>query len=137
MAACALPAAAEVVTLRDGSAFHGTLTGVSGDSYVVESTTLGRIEIPRADVVSIDTAGAAAPGAAADVDALRARLLADPAAMSSIMGLANDPAVRALLNDAEAMRAVESLDLDTLADDPRIRDLMTRPAIRNLGAGLD
>jgi len=56
----------------------------------------------------------------------------DPAAMSSILSMRDDPLVQSILNDDRLMQAIHSGNLGELINDPRIRALMSHPTIQNL-----
>jgi hypothetical protein len=57
----------------------------------------------------------------------------DPAAMSRILSLQEDPLVQSILSDDRLMQSIHSGNLGALMNDPKIRALMNHPTIRDLG----
>ena len=57
----------------------------------------------------------------------------DPAAMSKILSLQDDPLVQSILSDDRLMQSIHSGNLDALINDPKIRALMNHPTVRDLG----
>jgi len=146
-----LPLAAESrLELSDGSILLGEVVGFTNGVYVVESATLGRVRVPQSRIVSIrpcgDCDGTLAPAAAAaptksaqeatdnraTVSDLQLRMAADQGTMASIQALQNAPAVRAVLEDPELMRRIQSFEFEGLQGDPRIEALFAHPEIRAL-----
>lgn len=58
----------------------------------------------------------------------------DPAAMSSILSMRDDPLVQRILSDERLMQAIHSGNLGELMSDPKIRALMNHPTVRGLGS---
>ena len=58
----------------------------------------------------------------------------DPAAMSKILSLQDDPLMQDILRDEHLMQAVHSGKLGELINDPKIRALMSHPTVRDLGS---
>jgi hypothetical protein len=58
----------------------------------------------------------------------------DPAAMSSILSMRDDPLVQSILSDDRLMRAIHSGNLAELMNDPKVRALMDHPTVRGLGS---
>lgn len=58
----------------------------------------------------------------------------DPAAMNKIFSLQDDPLVQEILRDDRLMQAIHSGNLGALVNDPKIRALMSHPAVQDLGS---
>jgi hypothetical protein len=58
----------------------------------------------------------------------------DPAAMSSILSMRDDPLVQSILSDERLMQAIHSGNLGELMNDPKIQELMNHPTVRGLGS---
>ena len=58
----------------------------------------------------------------------------DPAVMSKILSLQDDPLMQDILGDEHLMQAVHSGNLGELINDPKIRALMSHPTVRDLGS---
>jgi len=52
--------------------------------------------------------------------------------MNSILELQSDPDMQAVLNAPELMQAVQSFDLETLQNNPKIQKLMSNSTIRDI-----
>lgn len=139
-------AAESRIELRDGSVITGELIGVGGGSYRVQSSTLGEVSIPEAQVLAIRPAGTAAPatppatapsgtGAAEappglDLGSVRQQLMAQPQIMEAINRLQSDPEIQSILSDPELVRRIMAGDLEGVRSDPRFQKLLENPAIQ-------
>jgi len=65
---------------------------------------------------------------------LQQALTQDPAAMSKVLSLQNDPLVQDILGDEHLMQEIHSGNLGALLNDPKIRALMSHPTVRDLGS---
>ncbi len=140
--------ATQQLVLRDGTVIVGSLESLAGGTYVMNSPTLGRVEIPAAQVQSFRAVGAPqrppAPGTTARTpapgtqprgaatDALADQLMRDPALVQDVMALGELPAMQEILADPELLDLVQQGDLEALANDPRIQRLMGDPQVREL-----
>ena len=130
------PVLAEQIVLVDGSTIKGEVLSMQNGSYQIKTQSLGVVNLPRSQVKSISS-GAAVPGPTADnnqgaLQSLRANMVNDPGIMSSIMNLQNHPDMQAVLNDPEVMRAIQSFDLQTLTNHPKIKKLMSNSEVRSI-----
>lgn len=55
--------------------------------------------------------------------------------MVKIESMQNDPLVKDILNDAATMRAINTGDVSTLMNDPKIKALMEHSTVRDLSQG--
>ncbi|NOT53860.1 MAG: hypothetical protein HOP18_04565 [Deltaproteobacteria bacterium] len=156
---CGLPFLAHGGTVReleliDGSVIRAEVLSMDGKTYRLQSDTLGTIEVPEYRVNAVRSPGdsedspgertaleptfsptapaVAAPTLTPSTNALQQALSQNPAAMSKIISLQNDPLMQQVLGDESTMRAVQAGDLGTLMNDPKIRALMNHPTIREL-----
>jgi hypothetical protein len=80
-------------------------------------------------------AGSDGAGQTADparVQLLQERILGDPAIMSIILSLQNDPDLQALLSDPAVVAAIRAGDLSSLAKDPRVVKLLSKPQLKEV-----
>ena len=137
----ASPVLAEQIVLIDGSTIRGEVLSMQNGSYQIKTQSLGVLNLPRSQIKSISS-GSDLPRAAADnnqgaLQSLQANMANDPGIMSKIMNLQNDPDMQAVLNDPEVMRAVQSFDLQTLANHPKIKKLMNNSEVRSIQHKVD
>lgn len=132
------PALAEQIVLYDGSTIKGEVVSMQNGSYQVRTPSLGVINLPRSQVKSISSDGGL-PSSPVSNDAqssalqsLQATMVNDQGIMGSILELQNDPDMQAVLQDPEVMRAVQSFDLQTLANHPKIKKLMSNSTVRSI-----
>ncbi|MBP1751695.1 MAG: hypothetical protein H6Q57_531 [Geobacteraceae bacterium] len=63
---------------------------------------------------------------------LQGKVINDNDVMGLIAALQNDPEVRALLDDPDAMNAVLSMDMNFIENDPRFKKLRDNPHMRKI-----
>lgn len=121
---------ASTITLRDGSTISGEIVSLSDGVYTIRSATLGTLTVKQADVRTLtDQAATPMP---AQLDALRERIATDPATMSAIAALADDPDVQAILGAPEVRAALQDGNLDALLSNPKIARLAADPRVRSI-----
>lgn len=130
VALSALPARASTLTLRDGSTITGEIVAVNDGVYTVRSPTLGTLAIKQSDVGSLTND--APKQVPAELNALEERIAADPDAMSSITVLQDDPALQAILGDADVVKALQTGNFEALLSNPKLQHLATDPRIQAL-----
>ena len=141
LAGSALAEAAQIV-LQDGSSIQGSVLSMENGTYTIRTASLGVIRLDQGKIRSInqggDTSAPVPPGSDAvgagqsAVQSLQSSMVNDPGIMSSIMALQNDPDMQAVLQDPEVMRAVQSFDLETLRNHPKIRKLMQNQSVQRI-----
>ncbi len=128
------------IVLDDGSTFYGKFLAFDGDSYSIESPTLGTVRIPARKVTSFKVGSAAPETTDRGADAafqeqmqnVEKQIAGNSQLMERIMALQNNPAVQAILGDEELMRAINSGDLTRLKNDPRIERLLQDPQLQSI-----
>ena len=157
-----LPAAdngLQVITLKDNSVIRARVTEMSGGFYSASSPTLGDMKIPTSEVVSIhnettavQSAGAPAPvfqktgaaqpepaSGAIGLDSLRSALsskvqgfVSSRDGMNAVMDFSRRPDVKAIMNDPQVMKAIQSGDYTALMQSPAMKNLLDNPQTKNL-----
>ena len=124
--------AASRIELVDGTVINGDLLSMSNGRYVVQSTTLGRIELPQSSIRAIEPVigRSGTGGGNADFHAIQQQITASPELMQLVTALMSDPEIQAAMKDPEFMRLILSGDVAALKDDPRILKLMGNPSIQ-------
>ncbi len=126
------------IELTDGSIVRAEVISLSDGTYTLRSDTLGDMRISAAKIKSIATpalpTAAANPAAAstAELDSIRKSLINNPSSMAKIESLQNDPLVKDILNDEATMRAINTGDVSTLMNNPKIKALMEHSTVRDL-----
>lgn len=128
------------IELSDGSVVRAEVVSMDNGTYVLQSQTLGRIEMPAARISSISSGKApqqahAVSPTSAQIDGIRKSIINDPEAMNKIQSLQGDPVVKNILNDADTMRAISAGDLTALMNDPKIKALMQHSTVQELTQG--
>jgi hypothetical protein len=133
-----------IIELVDGSRIAGEIVLFEHGVYTIESDSLGRLHIPNSDIQAIRAAGHATPRqpspAATDTASAvepqlppyESQMLADPAIVSMVMTLQQDPDVLAVLNDPSVMQAIAARDFDALQGNAKILKLENNPTIRQI-----
>jgi len=130
------------IELQDGSSLRGELIGLENGVYRIRTRHLGVIELNQADIRSLGygdaptvsnssgtTAGSPLSG---QLNALQQGMMGDESTMKLIMGLADDPAVQAILSNPTLMQSISSGDLGALSKDPDFTRLMNHPTVRQI-----
>jgi len=132
-----------VVELKDGSIISGEVVSFDGSTWIIQSASMGRLEIEAAKVVSIrsqttksrqPTTGAST-GNQVDMDQMQSMqqsIMANEQLMTMIMTLQNDPEVQAILQDPDIMKAVEAGDMNALLANPKFMRLMENAKIKEI-----
>jgi hypothetical protein len=133
-----------VVELVDGSRITGEVMLFEHGVYTIESDSLGRLHIPSSDIRAIrsnraesapplasSTGGADRPAAKA-LPHYESQIVGDPAILTMVIALQNDPDVLAVLNDPSIMQSIANGDYVALQKNPKILKLENNPAIRQI-----
>ncbi len=131
---------AEQIVLQDGSRINGKILSMTGGSYQVQTDSMGVITIDKSKINSISQSGgqptmsndAAMQAGQSAVQSLQTTIAGDQGLMTSILQLQSDPDMQAVLSDPELMRAVQSFDLQTLQNHPKIKKLMTNSRVQSI-----
>jgi hypothetical protein len=137
---CSAAATAQTATfyLNDGSTVVGEVRSLDNGIYQIDGASLGRLEIPQEKLRSIQYGGAsttmpdALTGAqpTLDVDALGTSMLANPAIVSILQSLQNDPQFQSVVADPEIRRAINAGDYLSLMANPKILELMNHSLVQ-------
>jgi hypothetical protein len=124
--------AASRIELVDGTVINGDLLSMANGRYVIQSATLGHIELPQSKIRSIEpVAGNSAHSSEKpDFQAIQQQIVASPELMQLVTAMMSDPQIQAAINDPEFMRLILSGDVDALKSDPRILKLMANPSMQ-------
>jgi len=133
------------VELKDGSIVRGEVLSLNDLHCTLRSDSLGTVDIERSRIRAIRMKGSQeAPTASSggtqglikdQVAALQEHMVSDQNSLDSITALGDDPDVRAVLEDPELMKAVESGDIAALMANPKIMKLLENPALQSIGKG--
>ena len=133
---------AEKIVLQDGSTINGEVVSLQSGIYKVKTDSLGVMALQQLQVKSIsydtaptwslDSLDSMKQASQSAVQSLQSSISSVPGMMSSVLQLQNDPDMQAVLNDPELMRAVQSFDLETLQNNPKIQKLMSNSTIRDI-----
>ncbi len=141
---CVFSATTKYITLKDGSVIKGELVSFENGTYTVQTDNLGQLQLPEANVVSVANQGLVAQGPTASaqpnfsnrVSAMQNQIMADPQAMQAVQAMAEDPEIASMISDPNFVQklstAVSNGNVDGVADDPRIQELMGNPKMQAL-----
>jgi hypothetical protein len=128
------------IVLDDGSTVYGEFLAFDGDSYSIESPTLGAVRIPASKVTSFEVGRAARETANSDADSplqeqmrnMQEQISGNSQLMERITALQSNPAVQEILADEKLMRAINNSDTKRLMNDPRLERLMQDPQLQSI-----
>jgi hypothetical protein len=128
----------KVITLKDGSSLKGKVLQLSNGTYTVETSNLGRLNIPESDVLSITplendgTSNQQKTQMKNQVQAIQGSILSDPALMMELQDIVSDEEVQAMLSDPQLLNDVLSYDQQKIQENDNVQDLMQNEKIQNL-----
>ena len=73
-----------------------------------------------------------APDAGQSFSGIERRIVGDPQVFALVMSLQQDPQILAILNDPAIMRAISARDVESLRNNPKIRELERNPIIQEI-----
>lgn len=150
-----------VLLLEDGSQIRGELISYAQGTYTMRTGSLGIVELSdqqvqqvtsvkslavkskirpnirpeiEPSVARVEAENSANSISSASIEALQSAMMSSTSIMNGITSLQSDPQVQALLADPEVLRAIQSLDFDTLSTNPKIQALMKNPKVKALQA---
>ncbi len=133
-----------ILELADGSIISGQIISFENGVYTVASPALGRLKLKDSKIRSIrfnpgstrlmqssqqtpNTGNSA--GNLADIEG---RIMADPEIISMVMSLQQDPEIQAILTDSAIMQAIAARDMESLRNNPKIRQFEGNATIRKI-----
>ncbi len=137
----------QIITLKDGSQIKGELVGVGNGKYNVQTSTMGKVDVDTAQVVSISSQGVQAQSGVGftsspsvqgsddfnqRITETQNKLMNDPQALNQIMEMTKDPELMKLLSDPSITQAAAARDVKALENNPKARELMKDPKVRKL-----
>ena len=140
----------KLIHLRDGSSLTGNVLSLNRGEYTIQTKNLGVMKVREDDIVSISNPGFAPqeaqaaeplmPGQMAphltksnlghQVQTLQSSIMGDPELVEDIQVLMSDPEIVKIIQDETFMQKIMTLDMDSIENDPRYRDLMYNPRMR-------
>lgn len=136
----------KTITLKDGSVLKGRVIQLKDDIYTLETSTLGRINIPESKILSIASPQSLGPqhqppntGKSLQkaelknqVQQLQGSILTDPGLMAELQNMLNDENIKAMLSDPKLMSDVLSYDQEKIQQNSNVQRLMQNPKMRDL-----
>ena len=133
-----------ILELTDGSVISGQIISMKNGVYTVVSPTLGQLKVKQSEILSIRSGTASyrimqaspqTPNGAQSAETLadiQNRIMAQPETLSLVMSLQQDPEVMAILSDPAIMQAIATRDMESLRNNPKIRQLESNETIRKI-----
>jgi len=138
----------QTLYLKDGSVVKGQLTGVEGDSYVIQTGNMGTIKVRTTDLQSMTTGSSAPAGntistslsdlqpkpqlSSPQVEQVKNQMMADPAIMGLVQELLNDPNVKSALSDPATLSDLFSMDPQRIQNNPAVQKLVDHPKMKEI-----
>jgi hypothetical protein len=148
------------IELVDGSRIKGELVSLQNGKYTVRTESLGTVTLNQSQIVNIssgtptntdsrtptksvvksrtstesDSDANSGTSTKDTISAIQGTIAADAGLMRDILKLQNDPDMQAVIADPEIMKAVQELDLESLARNPKIKALMNNATMREIQA---
>ncbi len=129
------------IELSDGSVISGQIISFENGVYTVASPSLGRLRLKDSEILSIRSnpgspramqSSPQAPDAGQSFSGIERRIVGDPQVFALVMSLQQDPQILAILNDPAIMRAISARDVESLRNNPKIRELERNPIIQEI-----
>ena len=123
------------IVLKDGSIITGTVRSFDGDTYVIDSDSLGTVSLSNAKIQAIRTAGGTGAEQQISPDALmgiQQQMLHDGEIMDLIKTLQNDPQIQAILDDPQLLEAIAAGDVQALMNNAKFKALVDHPKIQEI-----
>jgi hypothetical protein len=120
------------IELVDGTTINGEVVSMSNGRYVIQSPSLGRIELPQSSIRAIESAGGSpsATSANAEIQTIQQQIISSPELLQSVSAMMSDPEIQEVLKDQEFVQLIMSGNLEALKDDPRIHRLMNNSSMQ-------
>jgi hypothetical protein len=122
----------QVFELEDGSLISGKVLFQDGESFRIESESLGTVEVKASKIKSICPAKplrSPEPELFEDPESIQAFMLQDREIMGVVLSLQNDPDFKEALADPEIAEAVRLRDFSALSSNPRFLRLMNHSKV--------
>lgn len=123
------------IELKDGSVITGTVRSFDGETYVIESDSLGTLSLKNSQVNAIRSAGAQSRPPAissGELMGIQQQLLHDGEVLDLIKALQNDPQIQAILNDPQLLQAIAAGDVQALMTNEKFKALIDNPKIQEI-----
>jgi len=136
----------KIIKLKDGSVLNGKVIEFYDGVYTFETSNLGNIKIPEADVLSISSPeayGISTQQTTTSKEAQKALLknqvqqmqgsiMADQEIKADLQKLAEDDDIKAMLLDPNLLSDVMSFDQEKIQQSDAVQKLMKNPKIQQL-----
>jgi len=120
------------IEMLDGSTLNGNVVSYSNGYYVIESASLGRLEIDESTIRAIEPGGPARRGSGygEQIRSIQQQISGSPVLVEMIMGLQSDPGLQAALSDPQFVQLILSGNLEALKNNPRFLEVLENPSIQ-------
>lgn len=123
------------IVLKDGSVITGTVKSFDGDTYVIESDSLGTISLSNSKIQAIRSAGSYNANQSispSDLMGIQRQLMNDAEIMDLIKALQTDPQIQAILSDPQLLQSITDGDVQALMNNAKFKALIDHPKIREI-----
>jgi hypothetical protein len=120
-------------TDKEGTIHFSDSPGNVPTEYLNSAATAGRNTGKAGNMIKAVSSGSGQAGTVAPrVEELKNRMLKDEGIMALIAAMQNDPEMQAVLGDPSIVGAVQSMDVDTLTNNPAFMKLLNNPGVREI-----
>jgi len=123
------------IELKDGSVITGTVRSFDGNTYVIDTNSLGTVSVNNTQIRTIRSAADANSRQSmspSDLMNMQQQLLNDAEVMELIKALQHDPQIQAILNDPQLLKAIAAGDVQALMNNAQFKALMDNPKIQEI-----
>ncbi|WP_455212566.1 hypothetical protein [Kaarinaea lacus] len=123
------------IELKDGSVITGTVRSFDGDTYIIESDSLGAISLSNSKIHAIRSAGSTNAGQSmspSELMGIQQQLMNDAEIMDLIKALQTDPQIQAILNDPQLLQSITEGDVQALMNNAKFKTLIDHPKIQEI-----
>ncbi len=124
------------IKLQDGNVINGNILSLKDGVYSIKTTSLGTIKVKESEIDEIVKAEKTSFSSENDLletlDSLQKMMMDDKKTMKLIESMQGDSNVQQILNNPELLKAVSSLDVETLMGNEEIINLTTNPTVQEI-----
>jgi hypothetical protein len=118
-----------IIQLTDGSVINGEIISLVNGTYIVSTASFGDIKIDSTRVTKIESRGKPDNLSFSQLQDYGQSIMSNPDNASVVQDLANNPQIRALVEDPEIANAVKSGNVQALMNNKKLIDVASSPEI--------
>ncbi|MFT5387197.1 MAG: hypothetical protein ACI9F2_000293 [Lysobacterales bacterium] len=127
----------KTITLKDGSVLKGKIISMSGGTYTIKTALLDEVEISEAVIANIGSsqinpANSQNSGLKGQVEKIQTQVLQNPAIMSDIQKMLENPEMLEIMKDQDFITDIMSMDPARIQNNPKAQQLLGNPQMQEM-----